>query len=324
MSDEFAIKLHGVRGSLPTPLSSQDIERKILRVLKKVEAEDIKSNASITKFMDSISRLDKGTAGGNSACVQMSVGGYELFFDGGSGCVRMAKELFAGAFGRGKGEAHWFITHTHHDHIVGIPMFGPLYIPGNRFHFISPFKDLESRFHRYLQGDFFPVPFASLASTIDFISLEEENKQGYDLGDVKVRWLCNDHPGGSYSYRVEYKGKVAILSTDAEYKQLSFQALKPVEEFFSNADILIFDAQYAFTDSVAMKRDWGHSSSMVGIDLALDANVKKLLLFHHDPVLSDEQLEENLFNAHRYLENMEPGSQLEVDLAIEGDVFKLL
>ena len=201
-------------------------------------------------------------------------------------------------------------------------MFGPLYIPGNKFHFISPIEDLEPRFKRYYHPHFFPVPFQALGSTIDFIVLKEN--QCYELGDVKVYWLSNDHPGASYSYRIEYKDKVVVFSTDAEYKQLSFQALKPVENFFKNADVLIFDAQYAFTESVAMKRDWGHSSSMVGIDLALDAEVKKLPLFHHDPTFSDEKLENNLIQAKKYLQNMEPGSNLKVDLAVEGTIIDLL
>ena len=322
MSEQFTIKLHGVRGSIPAPLSSQDIEKKVRRVLQKASAEDIADDGAIDTFMNELPRIDKGTIGGNSTCVQISVGGHELFFDGGSGCFRLASELFAGPFGRGRGEAHWFITHTHHDHLVGIPMFGPLYIPGNQFHFISPIEDLESRFQRYYHTHFFPVPFQALGSKIDFVTLKE--KQCYDLGEVKIYWLPNDHPGASYSYRIEYKDKVVVFSTDAEYKQLSFQALQPVEDFFKNADILIFDAQYAFTESVAMKRDWGHSSSMVGIDLALDANVKKLLLFHHDPTFSDEKLEKNLLQARKYLQNMEPGSKLYVDLAVEGAIINLL
>ena len=335
MSDQFTIKLHGVRGSIPAPLSSDDIEGKVKRALQKASPEDISDDEAIDRFITMLPRIDRGTVGGNSTCIQITVGGHELFFDGGSGCFRMASELFAGPFGRGRGEAHWFITHTHHDHLVGIPMFGPLYIPGNQFHFISPIEDLEHRFQRYYHTHFFPVPFQALGSKIDFITLEkdqayilkpiENNENNENKEDnIVIRWLPNDHPGASYSYRIEYKGKIVVFSTDAEYKQLSFQALKPVEEFFRDADVLIFDAQYAFTESVAMKRDWGHSSSMVGIDLALDAAVKKLLLFHHDPTFSDETLEKNLVQARKYLQNMEPGSPLEVDLAIEGDIISLL
>ena len=109
-----------------------------------------------------------------------------------------------------------------------------------------------------------------------------------------------------------------VFSTDAEYKDISFKAMSPVIEFFRDADVLIFDAQYVFTDAVQMKRDWGHSSSFVGIDVALDAEVKSLYLFHHDPMHTDETLLKNLNQAHQYLRNMEPDSNLYIDLAYEG------
>ena len=106
----------------------------------------------------------------------------------------------------------------------------------------------------------------------------------YQIGeDVFVSWLANDHPGTSFSYRIEHQGKVVVFSTDAEYKDISFNAMSPVIEFFKDADVLIFDAQYVFTDAVQMKRDWGHSSSFVGIDLALDAEVDTLLLVPSRP-----------------------------------------
>ena len=93
-----------------------------------------------------------------------------------------------------------------------------------------------------------------------------------------------------------------VLSTDAEYKDLSFKALAPVQQFFSAADLLLFDAQYAFTESVQMKRDWGHSSPYVGIDIALDADVKKLVLTHHDPTISDPKLHDILLQSQKYLQ----------------------
>ena len=108
-----------------------------------------------------------------------------------------------------------------------------------------------------------------------------------------------------------------MLSTDAEYKTLDPAILDPVLEFFRDADVLIFDAQYGFTESVQLKRDWGHSSSFVGVDLALDAGVKRLALFHHEPTSDDFFLVEVLKKAQTYLQNVEPGAELEVLLAYE-------
>ena len=311
------IKLHGVRGSIPTPVSSPEIEQKIKYALSQASPDDIKNEESISQFVAGLAPYQKGCIGGNSTCVQITIGEHELFFDAGSGCFAMAKTLFAGPFGRGKGRAHWFFTHTHHDHIVGLPMFGPIYIPGNHFTLVSPISNLYERLVRFQHYDFFPVSFDSFGSTVDFFDLTQNPV--YEIGDdIRVTWLANDHPGSSFSYRIEHDGKAVVFSTDAEYKDLSPKTLDPVMEFFQDADVLIFDAQYVFTDSVQMKRDWGHSSSFIGIDLALDANVKSLYLFHHDPMLSDSALIANLEQARSYLHNMEPGSPLHIDLSYDG------
>jgi ribonuclease BN (tRNA processing enzyme) len=311
------VRLHGVRGSIPTPTSSSEIEGKIRSALSKATPDDIKDDVSISSFLGGLEKVEKGCIGGNSTCIQITIGEHELFFDAGSGCFAMAKTLFGGPFGRGQGEAHWFFTHTHHDHIVGLPMFGPIYIPGNKFHFVSPISNLYERLVRFQHFDFFPVPFDSFGSTIEFVDMSQIGT--YQIGeDVFVSWLANDHPGTSFSYRIEHQGRVVVFSTDAEYKNISFKAMSPVIEFFKDADVLIFDAQYVFTDAVQMKRDWGHSSSFVGIDLALDAEVDTLLLFHHDPMHTDSTLLQNLNQARQYLVNMEPGSKLNIDLAYEG------
>ncbi len=237
-------------------------------------------------------------------------------FDGGSGCFNVGRDWMKEEFGRGKGQAHIFMTHTHLDHIMGLPMFGPLYVPGNQLTFYSPHTDLKQRLSGQHLPEYFPVSFDSLGSTMEFVSLSDT--QTVEIDDIKISWLENDHPGRSFSYRVEYQGHVAVLSTDAEYKTLDPAILDPVLEFFRDADVLIFDAQYGFTESVQLKRDWGHSSSFVGVDLALDAGVKRLALFHHEPTSDDFHLVEVLKKAQTYLQNVEPGSELEVLLAYEG------
>ena len=156
--------------------------------------------------------------------------------------------------------------------------------------------------------------------TLVFVDLSDT--QTIEVDGVKVSWLENDHPGRSFSYRVEYQGHVAVLSTDAEYKSLDPAVLDPVLNFFSDADVLIFDAQYGFTESVQLKRDWGHSSSFVGVDLALDAGVKRLALFHHEPKADDFMLVNILKKAQAYLRNVEPNSELEIFLAHEDLVLE--
>ncbi|MBM75619.1 MAG: MBL fold metallo-hydrolase [Proteobacteria bacterium] len=315
MDRDFLVHFRGVRGSIPTPPRPHHIEDKIRRVLKMATSENIKDDKSIEDFLSTIPPHIKGLIGGNSTCLQLKVGGHNIFFDGGSGAFPMAQDLLKQEFGRCQGKAHWFITHTHHDHIMGLPMFGPLYIPGNQFTFLSPYDNLRERFIRNQHPELFPVNFTDLGSSIEFVCIADTPT--YTIGDVTIRWLENDHPGRSFSYRVEYKGASMVFSTDAEYKDLDPRKLQPVIDFFSDADLLIFDAQYAFTESVQLKRDWGHSSSFVGIDLALDAGVKTLALFHHEPTFDDFKLVSNLDKAKVYLRQMGALDDLDIILARE-------
>ena len=312
----FQVHFRGVRGSIPTPARSNDIEAKLRYALAAAKPEDLESSESIEQFIGDLPMHVRSTIGGNSACLEMTIGGHRLMFDGGSGCFNVGRDWMQQEFGQGKGQAHVFITHTHLDHIMGLPMFSPLYVPGNQFSFYSPHGDLKKRLSGQQLPEYFPVSFESLGSSIEFIDLSDTKT--IEIDGIKVSWLENDHPGRSFSYRVEYQGHVVVLSTDAEYKTLDPAVLNPVLSFFSDADVLIFDAQYGFTESVQLKRDWGHSSSFVGVDLALDAGVKKLALFHHEPTSDDFCLVEVLKKAQTYLKNIEPDSGLEIILAHEG------
>jgi len=312
----FKVHFRGVRGSIPTPAGAADIEAKLRYALAEAKPEDLESSESRDAFIDGLPMHVRSCVGGNSACIEMTIAGHRLMFDGGSGCFNVGRDWMAQEFGQGQGKAHVFITHTHLDHILGLPMFGPLYVPGNELTFYSPHSDLQKRLSGQHLPEYFPVSFDSLGSTLNFVDLSDT--QTIEIDGIKVSWLENDHPGRSFSYRVEYEGHVVVLSTDAEYKTLDPVVLEPVLTFFNEADVLIFDAQYGFTESVQLKRDWGHSSSFVGVDLALDAGVKKLALFHHEPTADDFLLAEILRKAQTYLKNVEPGAELEVILSHEG------
>lgn len=311
----FKLHFRGVRGSIPIPARGDDIEGKLRFALNQAKPSDLESSESIDAFIGDLPMHVRSCVGGNSACIEMNIGGNRFMFDGGSGCFNVGRDWMQEEFGQGKGQAHIFITHTHLDHIMGLPMFGPLYVPGNQITFYSPYDDLEKRLSGQHLPEYFPVSFDTLGSTLEFVDLSDT--QTIEIDGVKISWLENDHPGRSFSYRVEYQGHVAVLSTDAEYKSLDPAVLDPVLSFFSNADVLIFDAQYGFTESVQLKRDWGHSSSFVGVDLALDAGVKRLALFHHEPTADDFMLVNILKKAQAYLRNIEPDSELEIFLAQE-------
>lgn len=317
----FQLTFRGVRGSIPTPATTPQIEEKILHALAQAKPEDLVDEASRKAFVDRLPFHIKGCVGGNSSCVQINVGGQHLVFDAGSGIRGLGLEWMENEFGSGQGKCHIFLSHTHWDHIMGIPFFVPFYVEGNRFTVYGAHDDVKGRLIGQQKFQYFPVSFDSLHSSIDFVALD--GMKECKIGDATVTWKEMAHPGKSYAYRVDYMGKSLVYATDSEYKNLGSADLKPTIDFFRNADLLIFDSQYTFIEGIE-KKDWGHSSAYVGVDIALEANVKQLALFHHEPTYSDFKLMDIFALTQKYLKVVAPQSLLNLTLAYEGLTVDLL
>ena len=312
----ISVWFYGVRGSIPAPNGTPSLQRKMKEVLHLATPKDIEDESSIEQFMKSLPMHLSHNIGANTTCLLITFGDEHFIFDGGSGCVTMGRDWMPTPFGRGAGKAHWLFTHTHLDHVIGMPMFTPLYIPGNQFDFYSPIPNLEQRLINLYDPEFFPVQFEQLASKRTFYNIID--KPEFSIGDVHITWIKNDHPGDAFSYRLTHGDTKIVFATDAEYKYQDNDHFKKACNFFRDADLLIFDAQYAFTESVQQKRDWGHSSSFMGIDFALEANVKKLALFHHEPSHDDYRLMETYRRAQTYLKKLAPNSTLDLIMSYEG------
>ncbi|MFH1138486.1 MAG: MBL fold metallo-hydrolase [Pseudomonadota bacterium] len=310
------IKFWGVRGSIPAPIGSKTIREKIVKALQGAQGVDLDDPRALETYVDSLPFSIKGAAGGNTSCVEVQAGNVHLIFDAGSGLRELGLELMAGRYGRGQGTAHLFMSHTHWDHIQGFPFFVPAYVPGNRFYIYSPKKDIRQRFTiQQIDQDMFPMRLEDMAAQMEFVNLP---RAGVDLNGVRVDCIPLHHPGGSYAYRVRHGDKILVYATDGEYQDLSNQALQPYLEFFAGADVLIFDAMYTFSESMA-KEGWGHSTSLVGVDMAVKTGVKRLVLFHHEPTYSDETLEEITLKTEQYHSLVREQGPLEVILAVEGE-----
>ena len=319
--NNFTVTFRGVRGSIPTPMTSEQVEEKLIRALEKVQPGDLKSDASRQAFIKTLPVEIRGCFGGNSSCVEIAVNGKNLAFDGGSGLRELGLDWMKGDFGRGKGKGHIFFSHTHWDHILGVPFFVPFYVKGNKFTIHSPHANIKERLEKQQHKEFFPVPFKAFSAEIDFSDLQQKKK--VTLGKAKVTWKEMYHPGKSFAYRVDYNGKSVVYATDAEYKKLSMEYLKPVVDFFKDADVLIFDAQYTFSEGLE-KEDWGHSSTFIGVDLAVEAKVKKLVFFHHEPTYSDFKLVDIFRQTEKYFKLIGSQTPLELMLAREGVTIDLM
>jgi phosphoribosyl 1,2-cyclic phosphodiesterase len=314
MQESFQVTFRGVRGSIGTPVTLAQMEEKLIQALERARPEDLENADTRKSFIDNLPFEIRGSFGGNTPSVQMRVGGENLIFDAGTGIRQAGQDLLKGDFSQGKGRAHLFFSHTHWDHIQGLPFFSPIRIKGNHFTIISPHDEIKKRLAVQQSPEYFPMPFDAFQATLDFPDLS--GKTEVTVGEVKVRWKEMCHPGKSFSYRIEYAGKSVVYATDAEYKDLNAENRQPYVEFFRDADLLIFDSMYTFDDA-RERRDWGHSSAFTGIDLAVGANVKEIAFFHHDPRYDDNKLVDIFIEAQEYLKTVAPESRLKMFLSYE-------
>ena len=315
------IRFWGVRGSLATPSSNADLKEKITAALELGIQAGLSDTEDVANFFETLPPHIRQTAGGNTTCVEIMADDTCLIMDAGTGLRSLGIDLMQRA-GKKPVEAHILISHTHWDHICGIPFFIPAFIPSNNITVYGSHPELEDRVRHQQAYEFFPVP---LAPAFRFVQLGRDkgvSTAGFTIGRVSIETIPLSHPGGCYGYRVSHAGKTVVFATDSEYKDPSSEALQPYVEFFKDADAVIFDAQYSMEENVE-KEDWGHSNMFTGIDMALEAGVKRLFFTHHDPVNGDVRLWDNLEQAKKYLAIQGASNKLRIELAVEGSYVEI-
>ncbi|HRX16191.1 MAG TPA: MBL fold metallo-hydrolase [Spirochaetota bacterium] len=319
------IELWGVRGSLPTPLTNNEYQ---LRVRSIIEAT-LKNGSSDATIDDIIGLLPPHVStlyGGNTTCVTVtSKKGNLVILDAGTGLLPLGDKLITREAGEGRLTANFFFTHTHWDHIQGLPFFKPLYIKGNRFIFNSPIKDLQERLNYQQKFKFFPREFDDTDSIKEFNQLKAN--ESYKVDDsLIVDFIPLRHPGGSFAYRFREGEKNFIFSTDVEFRGNAVESFTPDHgDFFCAADLLILDSQYTLDEAFA-KFDWGHTSYSMAVNCGINWKVKKLVLTHHEPSYSDEKLASIYHDAKEHMDASAKAAQIEVPelfLATEGMVFDI-
>ncbi len=315
------VRFWGTRGSIPTPLKPQEVEEKIVQAILRMPDIDTGNEQAVRSYLQTLPPLVRGTTGGNTPCVEIPLSDHEVIvMDAGSGLRELGMTLMRGPWGRGQGILHILISHPHWDHLHGFIMFTPAFVPGNRILFYGV-HDLEKAFHYQQQFSHWPVTLEFMQATKNFIRLEAG--QPFNINGIAINTFKNTHPGGSYSYRFEDEYSKLVYSTDVEFKQLTPRILQPYIDFCKDADAVIFDAQYTLREAW-QKVDWGHSSAMIGIDLMRAANVDKLILFHHDPTYTDQDLIKILDTARAYQAQEAELPPHEVLLAYEGLTLNLV
>ncbi|GMQ26867.1 MBL fold metallo-hydrolase [Algoriphagus sp. oki45] len=255
--------------------------------------------------------------GGNTSCVQITHGDTFIILDAGSGIQRLGKYLNPQVK-----EIHILLTHLHIDHMMGLGFFQPLYNPDVTVHIWGPSSGKESllnRLRRYFSPPLFPVMFSELPNHPIIHELGYDN---FEFGALKIHseYVC--HPGPTLGYRISDGKGVLAYMPDHELSLGSANFPNDPEwtsgfEIANSADLLLHDGSYNAKE-YATKIGWGHSSVRDAVAFGKMCKVKKLAIFHHEPMHSDHQLEHIL---HTSLRNQK--LDFEVFLCTEGDEFEI-
>jgi len=272
--------------------------------------------------------------GGNTTCVEVRADGEIIVLDAGTG-IRALGMALEKEFGSRPITVTVLITHVHWDHIQGFPFFIPAYNDKNQIR-IFGYDGAESGIREILKGQmatpFFPVKLYDLPGKIYIKKLQ---KMEFNIGKVRVRSKLMNHPGVCMGYRLfTTTGSVAFLPDNEPYDAFKLHSarshlLSPEQtkkraeaeraglvQFLERCDILILDSQYTDEEYQAHV-GWGHGSLSAGVALALDAQVRKLVLFHHDPTHDDAMVDEMVKQARALV--TKSGKVLEVVAAREGE-----
>jgi phosphoribosyl 1,2-cyclic phosphodiesterase len=251
--------------------------------------------------------------GGNTSCVEIEAPGHEpIIIDAGTGIRRLGKDLLLRDVGAPL-SAHVLISHTHWDHIQGLPYFSPLYAAGNHLHIYARQREdahLRRIFASQHEGPYFPVPLDDLRAKVEFHELIEG--QHFSVGRASVRCTRLNHPWIAIAYRVELDGASLVYASDtAPFTDILFEhefigtppapgKLDPADaaklrsmkaaliELCRGADLLIYDTQFT-PEEYRQKPHWGHSTPDDAIAIAREAEVGTLALYHHAPARSDDE-----------------------------------
>lgn len=225
--------------------------------------------------------------GGNTSCVAVHCGPHLLVFDAGTGLRKLGLELAAA----GTTDADLFLSHTHIDHIEGLPFFRPAYLPGNRLRIwsghLEDSMNTESALRHLMNAPVFPVSIDVFGSGVSFHDFSAGDTLAPRPG-IRLRTAALNHPQNATGYRVDYNGKSICYVTDTEHRPD-----RPDEDILAlieGAEVMIYDSMFT-DDEYPDFAGWGHSTWQEGARLCRSAGVRTLAIFHHLPERADADLD---------------------------------
>ena len=254
--------------------------------------------------------------GGNTSSLEVRCGARMLLFDAGTGLRYLGNELTKQGPASPALDGDLFLTHTHFDHVCGLPFFKPFFQPQNRFRLwaghLAEGMTLRRVLGEFMMSPLFPVPPQVFRARMEY----REFNAGDTLRpgpDIAVRTAVLNHPDGATGYRVEYAGRALCYLTDTEH--VPGAPDRNILELIAGADLVIYDSMYTDAEYDTYV-GWGHSTWQEGLRLCRAAGAKRLAVFHHDPEHDDDMLD----GIAREVEKQLPGSVVARDgLVIDLD-----
>jgi phosphoribosyl 1,2-cyclic phosphodiesterase len=265
--------------------------------------------------------------GGNTSCVEVRAGNEILILDAGTGIRSLGADLIR-EFGSQSIEASILISHTHWDHIQGLPFFAPAFAAKNRIRVIAP-KNQAATLKRALANQMEPIHFpVGVEQMRGLGEVEELASETAIIGPFTIGVTELNHPGGCAGFRIEANG--ASLGYLPDHEPFCARGVVPkngvprlrteaLTEFVRGVDLLIFDAQYTWAE-YPQRIGWGHGCLPDTVALATNAGVKQLVLFHHDPAHDDHQIDAMVENARELAHR----SEMIISGASENDTISLV
>lgn len=309
-TEGMRIKFYGTRGSLPAGLTAAEVEAKIIETAQLIYDLKPASREGIAGLVKQLAFPMRGTYGGDTTCCVVRCGETIIVLDMGSGLRRFGGEILSEMFAKKGLVLHVCMSHVHWDHIQGFPFFAPLFIsreilPNNRFIFFGGVQwqgALEEVLRGQMDKPKFPVEWDRVTAEgpdMRFLSIHHgyrtqinHGKFGEPKDPVSIRASRLNHPNETYGWRIEYRGKVFVYATDTEAYAGGPDPI--IVDLAKNADVLYLDCQFS-EDQYLGRRGvprlgWGHGFDKWCAEVARAANVRHLLLGHHDPAASDRDI----------------------------------
>ncbi|MGB2866926.1 MAG: MBL fold metallo-hydrolase [Bacteroidota bacterium] len=260
--------------------------------------------------------------GGESTCVEVQSDTHQpIIIDAGSGIRKLGQAIL-----KDKSISHitLLLTHSHWDHLAGFPFFSPAYVPGYSIN-VCGGPRAQQYVWKYLthqmEAPYFPVDLSALKATFNKGCHCDRAVCDHSLPDCDRSVECHsiplNHPNGGYGFKFVSAGRSFVFLTDNEirYKHEGGLPRKAYVEACRGADLLFHDSQYT-EEEYSAKSGWGHSTFMDSVQLAMDAGVKRLGLFHHDPERTDEDLDRQVHSCREFI--AKSGSSLDCFACAEG------